>query len=304
MTYLFYDPHPHVCRMQQYECCKNHTNCPLYHRCKELKGYAEASKVCKKDCATCDYTGCTMSMENRKIEPLYVNGFIMAEPLPLSIELEREKERLHHYITHRKNYVFYNTLFGDFRERRNKQQRDRYHADLEFSRQRAREWYRAHYVKQVKPIPESILPECQLNCENCKHEDCVLPEDWRKKANQANWLKNNPDYFANYRKENRQLLREKGKDYYAQHRDERLTYQKEHRSKPEVKAQRAAYDKEYRKTHPEIEREKKRRYNERHRDKVLEQKKAYYEAHKDEINAKRRAQRAAKKLNGANPCFL
>ena len=52
---------------------------------------------------------------------------------------------------------------------------------------------------------------------------------------------------------------------------------KEHRSKPEIKAKRAAYDKEYRKTHPEVVRRKRKKY---------------YEAHKNEINAKRRQQRA------------
>lgn len=288
MIYQYYDPHPHICRMRQYVCCKNHSNCSLYHHCKKLKGYTEASKRCKKDCTACNYTGCTMSMENRQTNPLYVNGLIIIEPLPTLIELEREKERLIHKETHRKNYVLYNTLFGDYREKRNMQQRVRYHADLEFSRQRARKWYQAHYVKQEKPIPEAIMPECQLNCSNCKFEDCILPVDWRKKAIQENWKKNNPDYFANYREKNRQLLREKSRHYYAQHKNERSVYQKEHRSKPEVKMQRAAYDKEYCKANPDKVRKKKRRYIERHSEKVKEWKRAYWAAHKDEINEKRR----------------
>ena len=146
------------------------------------------------------------------------------------------------------------------------------------------------------------MPECQMNCENCKYEDCILPEDWRKKANQANWQKNNPDYFANYRAENQQLLREKGKAYYAQHKEERLARQKEHRSKPEVKAQRAAYDKKYRKAHPDTEREKRRRYRERHPEKIRERKRAYYEAHKEEINKKRREKYATRRSH-ENPAY-
>lgn len=288
MQYKYYDPHPHICHMTQYECCKNHKNCPLYYKCKELDK-EKIMSICKLDCATCNYEGCTISVEKRKTDPIYVNGLIMTKH-PKNIELEIEKERAIHKETHRKNYVLYNTLFGDYRERRNKQQRDRYYADLEYSRRRAREWYHTHYVKQVKPIPEAIMPECQMNCLECKYKDCILPEEWRKKANQANWKKNNPDYFANYRTKKRQLLREKNKDYYAQHKNERLTYLKEHRTKPEIKAQRAAYEKEYRKANPEKARERKRRYNERHPEKVKAWKKTYYKTHKDEINAKRREQ--------------
>lgn len=277
MLYQYYDPHPHICRMKQYECCKNYQNCPLYNRCKELKGYSEAGKVCKQDCATCDYTGCTMSMEKGLSEPLYINGRVMTQILPLPIDQEREKERAIHKITHRQNYEFYNTLFGDYRERKNKQQRNRYHADEEFYRQRAREWYRTHYVKQEKTVPEAIMPKCKFDCFNCQHGGCILPEDWRHKANMENWKKNNPNYFAEYREQNKELLREKGKKYYEEHREERLAALKLHRQKPEIKAQRAAYDKEYRKIHPEKERERQRRY---------------YESHKDEINARRRQQRA------------
>ena len=278
MIYQYYDPHPHICRMKQYECCKNyHNRCPLYHTCKGMKGYAEASKVCKRDCATCDYTGCSMPLEQRKTEPLYVNGIVITEPLPIPIERERERERRIHIVTHRKNYEFYNKLFGDWKERRNKQNRDRYHADPEFHRQRAREWYHAHYKKQEQTIPESIMPECKLDCMNCPYIDCILPEDWRRRANMENWKKNNPTYYADYRENNRELLREKSKQYYSENREERLARLKEHRSKPEIKAKRAAYDKEYRKTHPEVVRRKRKKD---------------YEAHKNEINAKRRQQRA------------
>lgn len=298
MQYQYYDPHPHICRMKQYECCKNyHASCSLYHICKNMNGFSKTSSVCKRDCATCYYSGCSMPLEQRKTDPIYLSGNVVVEPLPLKINFIREQERRLHKISHLENYKLYNIVFGNYREKRNKQQRDRYHADLEFSRQKARERYRAHYVKQEKPIPEAIMPDCKMDCEHCPHDDCVLPEDWRIKANLENWKAENPTYYADYRENNRELLREKSKRYYAENREEILRRQKEHRSKPEIKAQRATYNKEYCKNNPDKIREKQHRYIERNRDKVRERKKAYYEAHKDEINAKRREKYASQKSN-------
>lgn len=93
------------------------------------------------------------------------------------------------------------------------------------------------------------------------------------------FLKKNPNYFAQYRENNRELLREKGKEYYANNKKKILERQKKHRQKPEVKAQRYLYDKHYRETHREAELAKKKRYREKHR---------------DEINAKKRMSRAKK----------
>ncbi len=283
MVYQYYDPHPRVCHMKQYECCKKyHTSCSLYHICKNMKGYTETSAVCKRDCATCDYTGCSMPLEQRKSDPLYINGVTYSEAIPLYIDLKRETEKTLHKTNHKKNYEFYNKLFGDYRERKNKQAYDRYHANPDFYRQRAREWARKHYVKQEYVIPEEIMPECRLDCTNCKYEDCILPEDWKRKAYQENFLHNNPNYFSEYRERNRELLREKGKSYYTKNKEKILAHQKQHRQNPKVKIQRALYDKQYRETHKEAEREKRKRY---------------YERHKDEINAKKRQKRAEKKGN-------
>ncbi len=318
MQYQYYDPHPHVCQMKQYECCKHHHNCRLYHICKDMKGYAEASKCCKRDCPTCDYSGCTMSPEERQISPLYVKGVITTSSSAddLAIELEREKERQLHKITHQQNYILYNKLFGDYSERRRQQEHNRYHKDIEVARQYRREYYHAHYVKKEEVIPEDIMPECRMDCENCPYEDCILPYNWKAQARHNKWKQKNPDYFANYCKANAEKRREQGKIYYRENKEKITARQKKHRSKPEVKAQRAAYDVKYRKEHPDSEREKKRRYNERHANKVKEYKrayneknaekikerrKAYYEAHKEEIKAKQR-QRYATQKKKATQC--
>lgn len=252
-----------------------------------MQGRADASSVCKRDCASCSYKGCSLSEENRKNNPLYVKGYTNAEPLFLNIETIKSEEHKKHIQNHKKKYVFYNQLFGDWNARRNKQNRARYHANPEYRRQYAREWYRTHYVKQAKSIPEAIMPECGLDCLNCPHPDCILPEDWRRKASQANWKKNNPNYFAEYRAKNRELLREKGAKYREEHREEILKRQRARRATPEGKSKRAESDKRYRESHRESERERNKRWREENPEK--------YRAQLDKYNKLRRERRAAQK---------
>lgn len=275
LIFQFYDPHPNICRMKQYECCKNfHNRCPLYHSCKDLNGYKKASKACKKDCANCSYKGCSLTMEKRKSEPLYVNGLITVQPLPLDKDFVIERERTLWKKTHKVNYDFYNWLWGNRKEYNKKyieQNREKHN-------EYAKKYYKTHYASpKGNKKAVSVTPKCELKCFECPYEDCILPENWLKKAYQEEWKKNNPTYFEEYRENNRELLREKGRKYYDENREEILARQKVRRAKPEVKAQRAEYDKRYRELHPEKEREKHHRY---------------YEKHKDEINAKKRERRA------------
>ena len=145
MVYQYYVPHPHVCHMNQYMCCKNYVDiCPLGKVCRTMN-IKELTSVCKKDCQTCTYTGCSMTFEQRKSIPLYINGVVTSQRVNLHIDFEREKERLLHKELHKKQYEFYNLLWGDLRERKNARQRAKYAADPEYYRGKAREYYEKHY---------------------------------------------------------------------------------------------------------------------------------------------------------------
>ena len=274
-----YVPHPKICHMAQYQCCKRHMDCPLYPVCAQSR----KPTVCIRDCPNCAYEGCSLTPQQRISEPVYVDHVIQGEQLDLRLEIRRMREQSEHKVEHRKRYVYYNRLFGDYRERRNKQNRERYWRDPEFARQRAREWYQKHYVKKGRSIDQRFLPECNLQCEECRYPDCILPEDWLKRAYQDAFLKSHPDYFANYRETHREELREKGRAYHAANREKRLEWQHQYRQQPEVKRKKAAYDAAYRQT--EAGKASSRRRKEK-----------YYAAHRDEINAKRRAKRAAERI--------
>lgn len=285
MIFQYYDPHPHVCHMQQYKCCKNYKDsCPLGEICKKMD-IKIITSACKRDCPSCTYEGCSMPMEKRKEYPLYINKLITTERIHLPIEAERERERLVHKADHRRNWEFYNRLWGDLRERKNRACRERYASYPEFYRKRSREWYRKNHAARPEIIPEEIMPECRLECQNCKHDDCILPEDWKQRAWSQNWKKRNPGYYAEYREKNRALLREKGRKYYAENSEKIKTRRNARRQDPEVKRKRAEYDREYRKKHPEKEREKHKRYREKHR---------------DEINARKREKRKMMKQEKDN----
>ena len=156
-------------------------------------------------------------------------------------------------LEHHRRYEFYNYFFGDSKE---KQKR-----------------YRAENGERLKKRKLFNFSEpyklqkyfCDLNCDNCVHDDCILPE-WNNHKEYTNlWIKANKERFSEINK----------KSYYK-HREERLIKQKEYFSKPDVKQRRYEYDKKYRETHREQEREKYRRY---------------YERHKEEINQKKREKR-------------
>lgn len=273
-----YLPKKFVCRMSQYGCCKRHQECRLYPICSKIS----KQTVCKQDCPNCNYEGCSLGIEQRQTNPLYIDHVIQTEKVDLNLEMVYSRERAVHKKQHQELYAYYNTVFADYRERRNAAQRERYWADPEYSRMRAREYYSRSYEKHPKAIDKRFLPECGLQCFECRHEDCILPPDWLKKAHNEDFKKNHPDYFTQYRATHREERSAYGKRRYVANKETVLQQIREHRQKPEVKAQRAKYDAAYRKANPERDREKHKRY---------------YARHKDEINAKKRAKRAERRKN-------
>ncbi len=267
MTELpIYVPGAPVCRMPQYQCCKYRTHCRLHPVCKQMS--LDAVKVCKMDCPSCTYEGCSLSAEDRKAHPIY-REHINLDPIEPIDEATLFRERRKHTLQHHRLYEYYNKMFGDFNQRAADRERKRYAEDPEKHRQRARDWYNKHLKSTTTPsIPEDIMPPCRLDCENCPNEDCVLPTDWKRKAWQARWVANNPDYHSHYREKHREEIRAADRVYYAKHREKILQRQKEHRQRPEVQAARSAYDKAYRIAHPEKAKARKRRYLETHRDKI------------------------------------
>ena len=309
MIYQYYDPHPHICRMQQYTCCKFHTDCPLYHRCQQMKGYEDAGSVCKRDCPSCDYRGCTMSMARRKTHPIYMNGNATTKALSHSIEIEWEREHNIHLHTHRKNYVLYNQLFGDLKEKQKAYQYEYYRKDIEYSRQRSRERYRKSHPITDKKYTGKYIPECGFKCEKCKHEDCILPQDWNVKARQEAFNAKHPNYWSEYYKSHKEERSSWAKAYYQEHREEIREKQRLARlSNPNARAKSNEYNRKYYHLHKEEiqqrRQEKKnspeekerqrayqRAYREAHREEHNAYERQYYEAHKEEINAKKRQQR-------------
>ncbi len=259
-----YVPGAPVCRMPQYQCCKHRTHCRLHSVCKQMS--LDVMKVCIMDCPNCTYEGCSLSVQERIKSPIY-RDHINLDPTEPIDEATLFRERRKHARQHHQLYEYYNKLFGDFNQRAAARARKRYHEDPEKHRQYKRDWYSKHKkaVKAPPTIPEDIMPPCRLDCENCSNDDCVLPVDWKRKATQARWLANNPDYHSRYHEKHREEIRAADREYYAEHREKILQRQKEHRQRPEVQAARSAYDK------------------------------AYRAAHRDEINARRRKKRKQQK---------
>lgn len=273
-----YIPSAPVCRAPQYHCCTHGQHCRLYPICSKMS--PSAGSICKRDCPSCDYKGCSMSAQDRIEQPLYQNHITLTWSEPID-DVTFFREQRKHKEQHHRMYEYYNKIFGDLNERRAARARERYHKDPERYRQQTRNWYNKHCKSNAVPtISEDIMPPCHLDCENCPHDDCVLPENWEKQARYKRWLANNPDYHQRYREKHREQIRTAGKDYYATHKAEILKRRREHRQKPEVKAARNAYDKAYNQAHPEKKKAKSKRY---------------YEAHKDEINARKREKRRAAK---------
>ncbi len=234
------------CYFPQYKCCGN-AHCRLYNQCSKL------------------------SLLNI---PICYNHHLPYEYCDKKSNIDKQQ--------HRRLYVFYNTLWGDFKERRQKFFKEYYEMNKKkLCREQKERYKKKHPPKDINDLP--FEPDCcNLDCFNCTYTDCILPENFKKQYYYKRFCENNPDYFALYRQNNRELLRKKSKIYYENNKDAILKRQKLHRSKPDVKQSRKEYDAKYRKEHPEATKEKQRRY---------------YEKHKDEINAKKRAKRQLKNLD-------
>lgn len=264
-----YIPNAKVCHMTQYKCCKYHTRCRLYPVCSKMD-ISINNDICKRDCPSCDYIGCSLPLEQRQTHPIYINSFIQGERKELNLETRRWREKDEYKKKHRTLYFLYNSLFGDLQERWRERSRQYRQNNRDKILAYQRKWRAAHRSEKT----ETILPECKFDCFNCPHEDCVLPDDWKEKA--------------------------LDKKYYEQNKSAIAQRRKAHRQKPEIKAARYEYDKRYRKEHPENVRKKQKKYRDLHPEKVREMKRAQWEKHKDEWNALRRRKHHHKKkiMNG------
>lgn len=264
-TLPVYIPHPHICHMAQYQCCKKYQDCSLYAKCSGIT----KQTVCKRDCPNCSYGGCSLSAENRRNTPVYVAGIIQENRIELNLETRYLVEQLAHKKEHKKRYYHYNVLFGDTRQKNRKRNLAYYYTNREIILAKCREMRQRNSTAVLKMPSEKYMPTCGLNCEECTETDCLLPDDWREKA----------------------LNRERNKRYYDAHHEMLLEKQKIVRATPQHKERAKAYNRQYQAEHRERVNEKSRRWRKAHPERFREVQKAYREAHRDEINERRRRKR-------------
>lgn len=259
-----YIPHPIICHMEQYNCCKHHQDCRLYDKCSNIT----KQTVCKRDCTNCTYLGCSLSAENRRIAPVYVAGVIQSNRIELNLDIHYMIEQLEHKREHKKLYHKYNRIFGDLREK-NKAKCRAYYYEHRSTILHTRKIQRENNASPLKIPSEQYLPPCGLRCEECVEADCILPENWREKA----------------------LNLERNKRYYDAHREMLLEKQKNIRATPHRKMWVKEYDRQYRVTHREQVNAKSKRWREQHPDRARAAQQKYRMTHREEINEKRRAKR-------------
>lgn len=244
-----YVPNGRVCHMMQYHCCTQRPHCRLYPICSQMDS-ATSHSVCIMDCPNCKYEGCSLSEKDRKDNPLYVDHICQQENQTMDYDLIRFREKQKYRKQHDALYCFYNRLFGDLREKK---------------RVRAREWRRQNRQvsksenKQSSKRASSYIPDCcDKDCFNCKYEDCLLPENWLKRAYQ--------------------------KKYYDTHREAELARVKAYHESHPVETQ--EYQKKYYETHKEETKSKVRRWREANPEK--------YQAQTKRNNQKRQERRNGK----------
>ena len=208
-----------ICLYEQYHCCPSHTDCRLYHICSQLP---------KK--------------------PFVPNSnryrFKRSQPLDNTERLE-----------HQKLYDFYNSLWGD-----RKQKAREYNKKNQKYRTERQRQYRAK--KNPPKEFSSVLFDgvCDRNCEFCIYDDCILPT-WE----------NQKEYDALYYQKNREARIQRSREWYLSHKDERKEY-----------------DREYKKKHKEEISARKKEYAEKNRERIKAQRRQYYEEHKEEISARKK----------------
>lgn len=123
---------------------------------------------------------------------------------------------------HNQNYILYNTLFSNYKEKKKMIQK---------------RWYENNRKKEKNNciIKKCFSVMCNLDCFNCEYEDCIVnDEDYHKmyyKYNHDKLLEKKAQYRAN----NRELLNEKAKQYYQDNKEacleRNLKYRQEHKEK-------------------------------------------------------------------------
>lgn len=230
-----------ICLYEQYHCCPSHTDCRLYHICSQLP---------KK--------------------PFVPNSnryrFKRSQFLSRAEILE-----------HQKLYKFYNSLWGDHKEKVREYLKKNHERRMEYQRQ-----YRAK--KNPSKEFSSVLFDgvCDRNCESCIYDDCILPTWGNKK-----------EYDALYYQKNREVKVQRSREWYLSHKDERKEYDREYREKhkKEISAKKKEYQAKNRKhikaqkhkyyeEHKEEILAKQRQYNAKNRERIIIQKRKYYEEHK------------------------
>ena len=270
-----YVPHGRVCRMEQYHCCKYKQHCRLYSICSQIK----LPTVCKRDCPSCSYPGCSLDELSREQFPVYIDGIIQSNRLDLDIEKRYWQEHTAHRKHHARLWYYYNCLFGDQRERHRNSGSKYREANIEKCRASARasakkRWRKLHPNCGQKPT-RKYNPPCGEDCENCPYDDCILPEDWQKKLFAAAKREKDPDYYKRYYRANEPRIRTYRTQYYKDNHSKIRAKQKAYYQRPEIKAQFA---------------ERSRKYAANHREEIRAYKKAWYEKNKAAISERRKEQ--------------
>lgn len=273
-----YIPNPMVCHMEMYHCCKQYSDCRLHSVCSQIR----QQSVCKKDCPSCSYQGCSLPVERRKSQPVYLAGLITADRVDLDLVGRYEREHTIHRVTHKKRYAFYNWLFGDIRERNRQRSREYYYRNRELLRAARQAKKAVNEINGDVKLPDAaFLPECGLKCSECSKSECDLPEDWREKS----------------------LNRQRNRKYYYAHQDEVLEKQRMIRQRPEVKVYRAEYNRKYQQNNREKTIEKSRRWRTQHPERFAESQRKYREANREKINARRREKRRLQRELSLNATY-
>lgn len=119
---------------------------------------------------------------------------------------------------HNQNYILYNTLFSNYKEKNKVIQR---------------RWYENNRKKENNNciIKKCFSVMCNLDCFNCEYEDCIInDEDYHKMYYQYNHDKLLKQK-ASYRTAHRQELSEKSKKYYYENIDACKARNKKYREK-------------------------------------------------------------------------
>lgn len=129
---------------------------------------------------------------------------------------------------------------------------------------------------------------CDMNCFNCRYEDCINDEDMSLEERQYS-----REYELSLKRENKITDTPKlGMQRYIHNRPDREAYIKARNAEYEAKRKGRPDRVEYKKRQYQRHREEKlayqKKYYENNKEEILARQKANYQANKEEINKKRR----------------